>query len=123
MDPQRLGPGVVLATSGTKSSVNIVFSLEVSVESLHKGCPLIAEVTSPGFVVLVVFVHVVNQPSEPPALFLANLTDAEYFVVLRNFLLGKLAHAFFLWEANFCSWSPSSFLWLIAIKNKGSDNL
>ena len=97
MNPQRLGPGVDLPTSGTKSSVNIVFSLEVSVESLHEGCPLIAEVTSPGFVVRVVFVHVVHHPSEPLALFLTNIAEAEYFVVLRNFLLGNFGHGSFLW--------------------------
>ena len=97
MRPHGLGPGVDFATRRTGGSVNVMFSLQMSVESLHEGCPLITEVTSPGFVVLVVFVHVVNQPSEPPALFLANLTDAEYFVVLRNFLLGSFGHGFFLW--------------------------
>ena len=118
MRPQGLGPGVDFTTNGTVSSVSIVFSLQVSVESLHEGCPFITEVTSPGFVVRVVHVHVVNQPSEPPALFLTNLAKAKNSVVLSDFLLCNFVHGSFLWNMNFCSWSPSfSFLWLFATKN------
>ena len=68
-----------------------VFLLDVSVQSLHKGCPNTTEMTDPGFIVLVVSVHVVHQPSEPPALFLTNLTDAEPLVIIRYFLFGILA--------------------------------
>ena len=64
----------------------------MSVESLDEGCPLITNVTSPGFVVLVVSVHVVHQPSEPTALFIAELTDAEGLDTRGYFLLGCLTH-------------------------------
>ena len=55
-----LSSGEHLPTDGAGTSIDPVLLLQVSVESLDEGCPLITEVTSPGFVVLVVFVHVVN---------------------------------------------------------------
>ena len=54
-----------------KPYLDAVFLLQVSVQSLNKGCLVIANMTPPGFVVLVVSVHVVHQPSEPSALLLA----------------------------------------------------
>ena len=86
-----------LATDRTGASTHPVLLLQVPVESLHEGCPLITNVTSPGFVVLVVSVHVVHQPSEPPALFVAELADAEGLDTRGDFLLGLLAHL-----AGFC---------------------
>ena len=64
----------------------------MSVQSLDEGCPHITDVASPGFVVLVVSVHVVHEASEPPALFVTDLADTELFIVLGNFSLGDLAH-------------------------------
>ena len=76
----------------TGTATNPVLLLQVSVQSLHEGCPLTTEMTYPRFVVLVVSVHVVHQPSEPSALFLTELTDAELFGVLIDFSLGNFAH-------------------------------
>ena len=76
----------------TGAGLGVVLLIEVSVQSLHEGCPLMTDVTPPWLVVLVVSVHVVHQPSESPALFVANLTDTELLVILRNFPLGHLAH-------------------------------
>ena len=87
-----LGPGEHLPTDGTGTAAGPVLLLQVSVECLDEGCPHITEVTSPGFVVLVVPVHVVHQPSEAPALFVANLADTELLVILGYFPLGHLAH-------------------------------
>ena len=87
-----LGPGEHLPTDGTGTAAGPVLLLQVSVESLHEGSPHVTDVTTPGLVVLVVSVHVVHQPSESPALFVANLTDTELLVILRNFPLGHLAH-------------------------------
>ena len=87
-----LSSGEHLPTDGTGTSASPVLLLQVSVESLDEGCPHITDVTSPGFVVLVVPVHVVHQPSEPAALFVANLADAELLVILGYFPLGHLAH-------------------------------
>ena len=81
----------------TGTATNPVLLLQVSVQSLHEGCPLTTEMTYPGFVVLVVSVHVVHQPSEPSALFLTQLTDAELLVILGYFLLGILAQISCLW--------------------------
>ena len=61
------------ATDWTGTSTDPVLLLQVSVESLDEGCPLITEMTSPGFVVRVVSVHVVHQPAEPSALFVTHL--------------------------------------------------
>ena len=77
-----LSSGEHLPTHRTGTSAGAVLLLQVSVESLDKGCPHITEVTSPGFVVLVVPVHVVHQPSEAPALLLTQLTDTELLVTL-----------------------------------------
>ena len=77
-----LGPGEDLPTHGTGTSAGAVLLLQVSVERLGEGCPHITDVTSPGFVVLVVPVHVVHQPSEAPALLLTQLTDTELLVTL-----------------------------------------
>ena len=45
--------------------------LEVPVQSLDEGGAGIAEAALPRLVVAVIFVHVIHQPSEPAALFLA----------------------------------------------------
>ena len=87
-----LSSGEDLPTDGTGTSAGAVLLLQVAVESLDEGSPDITEVTSPGFVVLVVPVHVVHQPSEAPALFVANLADTELLVILGYFPLGHLAH-------------------------------
>ena len=91
MVQHRLSSGEHLTTDGTGTATSSVLLLQVSVQSLHEGCPNITEMTPPGFVVLVVSVHVVHQPSEPPALLLTNLTDAEPLVIIRYFLFGILA--------------------------------
>ena len=87
-----LSSGEDLPTHGAGTSAGAVLLLQVPVESLGEGCPHITDVTSPGFVVLVVPVHVVHQPSEAPALFVANLANTELLVILRYFPLGDLAH-------------------------------
>ena len=87
-----LSPAKDLPTNRAGSSTHPVVLLQVAVESLDEGCPLITNVTSPGFVVLVVPVHVVHQPSEPTALFIAELTDAEDLDTRGDFLLGCVAH-------------------------------
>ena len=81
-----------LPTDRAGTSTDPVLLLQVSVESLDEGCPLITEVTSPGFVVLVIPVHVLHQPSESPALFVTNLADTELLVILGYFPLGHFAH-------------------------------
>ena len=73
MRPHGLGPGVDFTTRRTGGSVNVVFSLEVSVESLHEGSPHVTDVTTPGLVVLVVSVHVVHQASEAATLLAEDL--------------------------------------------------
>ena len=80
------------ATDWTGTSTDPVLLLQVSVESLDEGCSLITEMTSPGFVVRVVSVHVVHQPAEPTTLFVTNLTDTELLVILGYFPLGDLTH-------------------------------
>ena len=81
-----------LPTDWTAAGPGIVVLVEVSVQSLGEGGSQATDVTMPGLVVLVISVHVVHQPSESPALFVANLTDTELLVILRNFPLGQLAH-------------------------------
>ena len=66
-----LSPAEDLPTDRARSPTHPVLLLQVSVESLHEGSPLIADVTSPGFVVLVVPVHVVHQPPETATLLIA----------------------------------------------------
>ena len=78
-----LSSGEHLPTDGTGTPAGPVLLLQVSVESLDEGCPHMTDVTSPGFVVLVVPVHVVHQPSKAPALFVANLAETELLVILR----------------------------------------
>ena len=87
-----LRSGEHLPTDGTGTSAGGVLLLQVSVESLGEGCPHITDVTSPGFVVLVVPVHVIHQPTEAPTLFVADLADTELLVILGYFPLGDLAH-------------------------------
>ena len=91
MEQHGLGPGECFPTNMAGTATCLVLLLEVSVQSLHEGCPNTTEMTGPGFEVLVISVHVVHQPSEPPALFLTNLTDAELLVIIRYFLFGILA--------------------------------
>ena len=67
------------ATDWTGTSTDPVLLLQVSVESLDEGCPLITEMTSPGFVVRVVSVHVVHQPAEPSALFVTHLEKGSVY--------------------------------------------
>ena len=87
-----LSPAEDLPTDRARSPTHPVLLLQVAVESLDEGSPDITEVTSPGFVVLVISVHVVHQPPEAPALFVANLADTELLVILGYFPLGRLAH-------------------------------
>ena len=87
-----LGPGEHLPTDGTGTPAGPVLLLQVSVQGLDEGCPDITEMTSPGFVVLVVSVHVVHQPAEATTLFVTNLTDTELLVILGYFPLGDLTH-------------------------------
>ena len=65
-----LSPAEHLPTDRTGPAIHPVLLLQVSVESLHEGRSLLTEVTSPGFVVLMVSVHVVHQPSETATLFI-----------------------------------------------------
>ena len=87
-----LSSRIKFATEGADCSLGFMFLFEVSVQSLDESCPLTTEVTPPGLVVLVISVHVVHQPSEAPALLATQLTDAEPFVMLRESLLGGVAH-------------------------------
>ena len=80
----------------TGAGLGVVLLIEVSVQSLHEGCPLMTDVTPPWLVVLVVSVHVFHQPSEPPVLFIAELADAEGLDILRDFLLCNFAHMFLI---------------------------
>ena len=107
-----LGPGEHLPTDGTGTAAGPVLLLQVSVESLHEGSPHVTDVTTPGLVVLVVSVHVVHQASEPTALFVANLTDAELLVILRYFPLGDLAHMSSLRRLVSLDPRPPSLPWL-----------
>ena len=81
----------------------------MSVQSLDEGSPHITHVAPPGLVVHVVPMHVVHQPSEAPALLVTKLADAEPPVILRDFLLRKLAQLPCLgWLKASCSRSPSA---------------
>ena len=107
-----LRSGEHFPTDGTGTAAGPVLLLQVSVEGLHEGSPHITNVTFPGFVVLMVSVHVVHQASEPTALFVANLTDAELLVILRYFPLGHLAHLPSLRRLVSLNPRPSSLPWL-----------
>ena len=87
-----LGSSEYLATHRTGTTTQPVFLLQVSVESLDKGCTLRTNMTFPRLVVLVVSVHVVHQASETPALFTAEFTDAEGLDTLGDFIPGGVAH-------------------------------
>ena len=75
-----------------KCSLSVVDLFDVSEQSLGEGGSKVTEVTLPWLVVLVISVHVVHQPSEAPALLATQLTGAEPFVMLRESLLGGVAH-------------------------------
>ena len=87
-----LGSSEYLATHRTGTTTQPVLILQVSVESLDKGCTLRTNMTFPRLVVLVVSVHVVHQASETTALFTAELTDAEGLDTLGDFIPGGIAH-------------------------------
>ena len=76
-----LGPGEDLPTHGAGAPTGPVLLLQVPVQSLHEGRPDVTHMAPPWLVVHVVPMHMVHQPSEPTALLLTNLTDAESFVV------------------------------------------
>ena len=82
MKEHGLSPGECFTTNVTGTPICTMLLFEVPVESLDEGCPYITEMTPPGLIVFMVSVHVVHQPSEPPALFLTQLTDAELLVAL-----------------------------------------
>ena len=110
VEQHGLGSGVSLPTLRTGTLVHLVDLLQMSVESLHEGCAGVAETAFPRLVVAVIFVHVVHQPSEPPALFLTQLANTELLVVLGNLFLGavtqfSLLFQTFLW--NDFLWPPS----------------
>ena len=52
-----------------------MFLVKVFVESFHEGCLHITNVTSPGFIISVIAVHVIHQPSESTALFPTQLWE------------------------------------------------
>ena len=91
VEQHGLGSGVGLPALWAGALVHLVDLLQMSVQSLHESFTGVAEAALPRFVVAVVFVHVVHQASEPPALFLAELADTELLVVLSNLLLGAVA--------------------------------
>ena len=82
MQYHGLSSAELLPADVTGARLGVVLLLEVSVQSLHEGCPLMTDVTPPWLVVLVVSVHVVHQPSEAPTLPAAQLTDAELLTFL-----------------------------------------
>ena len=86
-----LSSGVELSTDRTVGPRRVVLLLEVSVQRLDEGSLLMTEVTLPRLVVLMVFVHVVHQPSESPTLLATQLADTEPFEMLRKFDLGSIA--------------------------------
>ena len=92
-----LGSSEYLATHRTGTTTQPVFLLQVSVESLDKGCTLRTNMTFPRLVVLVVSVHVVHQASETPALFTAEFTDAEGLDTVSDFLFGFVTHLSGFW--------------------------
>ena len=87
-----LRPPDLLPTDGTPAGLGVVLLLEVSVQGLGEGGPQATDVTLPGLVVLVISVHVVHQPSEPPTLEVTQLTDTKLPATLRYLLLCNLAH-------------------------------
>ena len=87
-----LGSSERLATDRTGTTTQPVLLLQVSVESLDKGCTLRTNMTFPRLVVLVVSVHMVHQASETPALFTAEFTDAEGLDTVSDFLFGFVTH-------------------------------
>ena len=107
VEQHGLSPGVRLPTLGAGALVHLVDLLQMSVESLHEGRAGGAETALPGLVVAVVFVHVVHQPSEPPALFLAQLANTELLVVLSYLFLGAVAQLSLLLQ----SFQWNNFLW------------
>ena len=82
MQYHGLSSAELLPADVTGAGLSVVLLLEVSVQSLHEGCPLITDVTLPWLVVPVVAVHVVHQPSEAPTLLAAQLTEAELLTFL-----------------------------------------
>ena len=82
MQYHGLSSAELLPADGTGTGLGVVLLLEVSVQSLHEGCPLMTDVTPPWLVVPVVSVHVVHQPSEAPTLLAAQLTEAELLTFL-----------------------------------------
>ena len=115
VEQHGLSSRVGLPTLGTGTLVHLVDLLQMSIESLHKGSTGVAEIALPRFVVTVVFVHVINQPSEATALFLAQLANTELLVVLSNLFLGAVTQLSLLLQAfhwNNFLWSSSlSFDW------------
>ena len=81
-----------LAAHRTGTTTQPVLILQVSVESLDKGCTLRTNMTFPRLVVLVVSVHMVHQASETTAIFIAEFTDAEGLDTFGDFLLGGVTH-------------------------------
>ena len=73
MADHRLGSLQLHSTARTGTGLGVVLLSQVSVESLHEGCPDVTDVTLPGFVVLVLAMHVIHQPPNPPTLLVAEL--------------------------------------------------
>ena len=92
-----LGSMEYLAAHRTGTTTQPVLILQVSVESLDKGCTLRTNMTFPRLVVLVVSVHVVHQASETPALLSAEFTDAEGLDTVSDFLFGFVTHPSGFW--------------------------
>ena len=107
VEQHGLSSGVSLPTLGAGTLSDLVDLLQVSVESLHKGRAGVAVVALPGFVVAVIFVHVIHQPPEPAALFLTELANTELLVVLGNLLLGAVAQL----SLRFQTFQWNNFLW------------
>ena len=97
MQYHGLSSAELLPADVTGAGLSVVLLLEVSVKSLHEGCPLMTDVTPPWLVVPVVSVHVVHQPSEAPTLLAAQLTDAELLTALGYFPLCNVAHSPRFW--------------------------
>ena len=91
VEEHGLSSGVGLPALRTRTLIDVVDLLQMSVQSLHEGGAGVAEAALPRFVVAVVLVHVIHQPSEASALSAAKLTHAELLVVLGNLPLGEVA--------------------------------
>ena len=107
-----LSSGVEFSADMTVGPGRVVLLLEVSVQRLDEGSLLITEVTAPRLVVLMIPVHVVNQPSESPALLATQLADTEPFPMLRKSNLSRVTY-FSLFDllCGFCPWpSPPPLL-------------